>query len=221
MVVAPKRLLRCAITDLASYTSDVRQERALRLGKQLRRWAFDGVDIVQLREKTLGSGEVFALAEAAKKVFGELATSLASSENSQPPRLLVNSRADIALAAGADGVHLPAHPGALTPAQVRELFHRAGRPDCIVSVSCHTLEEVRAGRDAEASFILFGPVFEKRVGSVVVSPGIGLGRLQEACVLGAPVPVLALGGLTVAEIPGCLQAGARGVAGIRLFQPPE
>ena len=64
--------------------------------------------------------------------------------HSRAPKLLINSRADVAVAAGADGVHLTSAPGSLTPAQVRQLYAAAGLPEPVVSVSCHTLAEVAA-----------------------------------------------------------------------------
>lgn len=217
MVVAPGRLLRYAITDLASPLSDAAGDRALRLREQLRRWTVDQVDIVQLREKTLDAGDLLALARFAQATLEELAVKPGTAEAPGRPRLLVNGRVDVALAAGADGVHLPAHPGALTPAQVRELFNRAGRTDCLVSISCHTADEVEAARDAGADLILFGPIFEKRVGGEVAVEGKGLQALRHAALTAQPVPLLALGGVTADRIASCLRAGAAGVAGIRLF----
>jgi thiamine-phosphate pyrophosphorylase len=87
----------------------------------------------------------------------------------------------------------------------------------VVSVSCHTLDEVQRAHRAEVDLILFGPVFEKRVEGEVVAPGAGLAGLQAACKVAPGSPVLALGGITVANTPACLAAGAAGIAGIRLF----
>lgn len=209
-MISTRRPICCAITDLSSSSSDSPADRRLRLQKDLRRWAVDGVDTVQLREKALNTGELFALVHVAMGVLRQLP------EESRP-RLLVNGRADVALAAGADGVHLPGGPGALTPAQVRATFAGAGRPRCLVSVSGHTLDEVATAHAGGADLILFGPVFEKNVDGEVVVPGKGLAFLREACVLAKPVPVLALGGITRARLDACLQAGAAGFASIRTF----
>lgn len=217
MVVAALKPLRYAITDLTSSLSDAPAKRTLRLRKQLERWAVDGVDIVQLREKSLGAGELLALAQAGLAILKEAGR---QAEDSRRPQLLINGRVDVALASGADGVHLPAHPGALHPAQVRELFLRAGRSDCLISVSCHTADEVEAARDGGADLILFGPVFEKRVGGVVVVEGMGLQALRHAALTAQPVPLLALGGVTADRVASCLRAGAAGVAAIRLFGEP-
>jgi thiamine-phosphate pyrophosphorylase len=190
-------MLRCAITD-GEY-----------LGGDAGRWAAEGVDLVQLRAKTLEAG---ALADLGRWILRDIAETA-----STHTKLLINGRADVAVAIGADGVHLTAREGELTPQQVRAVFAHAGRPAPLVSVSCHTLEEVARARDQRADYILFGPVFEKRVGDEVVQGGVGLERLHEACGTAASVPVLALGGVTQQTIPFCLQAGARGIAGIRLF----
>ena len=182
----------------------------MRLEAALRRWAVDGVDTVQLREKVLNTGELFALAITAMEVLRSVP------DSNHRPRLLINSRLDIALAAGADGVHLSAHPGALKAAQVRTAF--AGRPDSLVSKSCHTLREVAAAREDGVDLILFGPVFEKRVAGEVAVEGKGLPLLRQACRAAGPVPVLALGGVLPARVTACLAAGAAGFASIRAFQ---
>jgi len=115
--------------------------------------------------------------------------------------LLVNDRADVALAAGADGVHLPAR--GLSPGHARSLGLR------VVGVSVHSAEAVaRASREG-ADFAVFAPVYDtsgKR--------GRGEAALADAC-RAAPIPVLALGGVDETNAFRCLQAGARGVACIR------
>jgi thiamine-phosphate pyrophosphorylase len=144
------------------------------------------------------------------------------------PKLLINSRADVAVASGADGVHLTSATGELTPADVRKLYASAGLPEPIVSVSCHTLSEIPRARDADATFILFGPVFEKVVSTpsstasreARLSEGVGLNLLHLACTTAAPTPVLALGGITPENTSATLAAGAAGVAAIRMFLAP-
>ncbi len=86
-----------------------------------------------------------------------------------------------------------------------------------VSVSCHTVEEVRMAREEGASAALFAPVFGKTVGGVEVVPGVGLDKLREACAAAGRMPVFALGGISVANAAECVAAGAAGVAGIRMF----
>ena len=152
-----------------------------------------GVDYIQIREKDLPARELFEFTLAVLECRAE-------TSNHLPTKILVNSRCDIALATGADGVHLPAR----APAEVL--------PGLIIARSCHTLEEVAA---AQADLVTFGPVFE--------TPGkgtpVGLEQLRRACAMGKPV--YALGGVNWENAAACRQAGVTGIAGIRLFQDPE
>lgn len=200
-------MLRCAITDGSSLAGDLTARG--RLLERTRRWAADGIDLVQLREKHLEAGALLELAEEMLRILRAEAVS--------QTKLLINSRVDVAVAAGANGVHLTAHPDELTPKQVRAVFAHAGSPEPVVSVSCHTLDEVNRATQNGADYILFGPVFEKRVPGDLARDGVGTELLRAACEAAAPVPVLALGGVTTQTIPLCLSAGASGIAGIRAF----
>jgi thiamine-phosphate pyrophosphorylase len=200
-------MLRYAITSRASYPGD-EIERQAALLRQASRWVADGIDLIQLREKDLAPAEVAALAREILKAI-ELAGS--------STKLLINSRADIAIAIGAHGVHLTASPGELTPTQVRGLYASANLPAPIISISCHTLEDVKRGRDDHADAILFAPVFEKVIAGHIITAGSGLDELSNACVMASPIPVYALGGVTLDNAPSCIDAGAAGIAGIRLF----
>jgi thiamine-phosphate pyrophosphorylase len=181
-----------------------------------------GVDLIQLRETDLAARELEALAREAVAAIRKLRT-----ENRElRTKLLINSRTDVALAAGADGVHLPA--GDLPASEVRAIAGSCaaaalGRGFCIGS-SCHSTAEVQSAYSHGADFVVFGPVFEKSG-----KQGVGLKALVAACTPSGPVPkteaghrsampVLALGGVTVENAANCLRAGAAGVAGIRLFQ---
>jgi thiamine-phosphate pyrophosphorylase len=201
-------MLRYAITDRARLPGD-EQSRQAALLEQAAGFASEGIDFLQLREKDLQPAALAALAR-------ELLVVLRAQPN--PPKFLINSRADIAIATRADGVHLTSAPGALTPTQIRTLYAGANLPTPIVGVSCHTLAEVtQASSDPATTLILFGPVFEKRIGEEVISAGTGLNLLRSACEAAAPTPVLALGGITLANAQACLAAGAAGIAAIRLF----
>jgi thiamine-phosphate pyrophosphorylase len=216
-------MLRYAITGRLRFAADEPARQAALL-VQAALLAADGIDFIQLREKDLSAA---ALASLARRL---LAT-LRADPTHPAPRLLINSRADIAVATCADGVHLTSAPGSLTPAQVRTLYAAASLPEPIVSLSCHTLAEVaRAASfapDERPTLILFGPVFEKVIaedrapekslGDKKISPGTGLDLLRAACAAAAPVPVLALGGINRSNTDACLDAGAAGVAAIRLF----
>ena len=217
MVVEGKRLSRCAITDLGAQGLCSPESRRLRLAEQVRRWAVEGVDIVQLREKQLDSGEMLELAKIAMGVLRGTALAFGGASGAKRTKLVINGRADVAAAAAADGVHLTARSGELTPGQAKAVFARANHPSCLVSVSCHSVAEVVSARDAGADLILLGPVFEKRIRGVIISTGLGVSELSTACSVAGSIPVLALGGVTEGNAPACLAAGAAGVAGIRLF----
>ena len=200
-------MLRYAITQADRFgEGDAARQAGLLADAE--RWAAEGMDYVQLREKDLLAGDLLTLTRGMVTVFRR---------HGGRTKLLVNGRADVAVGGGADGVHLTAHPDELTPEQVRRVFALAGVKEPVVSVSAHTLSEVERARDGGADLILFGPVFEKRVGGEVVVEGTGLERLREACVAAGDVPVLALGGVISENACVCLGAGAAGTAGIRLF----
>jgi thiamine-phosphate pyrophosphorylase len=201
-------MLRYAITSRALYGDDERQ-RQTGLLRQVCRWVGDGIDLIQLREKDLSAAALADLTGAALKTI---------TEADSPTKLLINSRADIAIATGAHGVHLTTAPGELTATRVRNLYAAAGLRAPIITVSCHTLEEVQRARDDHADAILFAPVFEKVVDGRITVPGQGLEQLRAACRAASPVPVYALGGVTMQNAPACVAAGAVGIAGIRLFR---
>ena len=194
-------MIRYAITDGARFGRDAAARRGGLL-KDAARWADAGVEFVQLREKDLGEEELLELAAAMMRIFRE---------SGGGTRLLVNGRVDVAVAAGADGVHLTAASGEMNAAKVRASFPR----EVVVSVSCHSVEEARRKNDAD--LILFGPVFEKRVGGDVVVEGVGLEALREACAVAGEAKVLALGGVAAENLQRCVDAGAAGVAAIRMF----
>lgn len=209
-----------AITDRRLYGADEARCHQ-HLVEQAAAWAAHGVAFVQLREKDLPAREQVELARAMRGALRQAG----GQTRLLIPRLLVHGRADVALAAGADGVHLPSGPDALTPGEVRRIFAAGGRTLApTISVSCHTLSEVQTARHQEADCILFAPVFEKIVRNDCLQtqrlPGTGLALLEEACRAASPAPVFALGGVTAENAALCIRAGAAGVAAIRLMQEP-
>jgi thiamine-phosphate pyrophosphorylase len=211
-------MLRYAITDRLRFAGNENARQAALL-EQAARLASDGVDFLQLREKDL---PVAALADIARSLLA-----IIRSDRDEPQlKLLINSRADIAVATRADGVHLTSSPDALTPSQIRTLYAAAALPDPIISVSFHSLAEIdrieASAPEDRPTHILFGPVFEKVIAedslrTRKVTEGTGLDLLRTACAAAAPISVLALGGITEENAPDCLAAGAAGIAAIRLF----
>jgi thiamine-phosphate pyrophosphorylase len=126
----------------------------------------------------------------------------------------VNDRFDVALAAGAAGVHLGEN--SLPVSVVAQSRGFSAPPNFLMGVSCHAKEAaVQAARDG-ASYLFFGPVFATPSKAAFGAPQ-GLARLREVC-SAVNIPVLAIGGITVENAVDCCAAGAAGVAGIRLFQ---
>jgi thiamine-phosphate pyrophosphorylase len=167
---------------------------------QLVRRAVDaGVSLIQLREKQLSA-----------VVLYEMAKEAAAITHASQTRLLINDRADIARAAGADGVHLTAQ--SLEAAVVRRAFG----PDFLIGVSSHSMAEARAARDGSADFAVFGPVFDTPSKRAYGEP-VGLPRLAAAANELAPFPLIAIGGVAPDNISRCRASGAAGIAGISLF----
>ena len=191
------------ITDRAQFpgTDNERQTRLLECIKQ---YARAGVDFIQLREKDLCARDLESLARAALENIGGGRT-----------QLLINSRTDVALAVGADGVHLRSDD--VSPTEVRNIWG-AARPKTnpVIAVSCHTEDEVIAAKNSGADFVVYGPVLGKVSDTVQPSEPIGLAQLRHVC--RHSIRVLALGGVTEENGRACVDAGAAGVAGIRLFQ---
>ena len=157
----------------------------------------DPADVaVQLREKDLDG-----------RALTDLARALRATTAAAGVRLYVNDRIDVALAVGADGVHLGGT--SLAPAEARAIA-----PALAIAVSTHGSADVRAavGDSAQPAFAVFGPIRDtpsKRA----YGPPLGLGALADAARL--DLPLLALGGLDARDVPDVLAAGAHGVACIR------
>lgn len=168
-----------------------------------------GVDYVQLREKDLPPRELEKLATTCAEGVRR------ARQQGSPTKLLINSRCDVAIACGADGVHLrSATSGEISAGDARSIFACAGNSDPVIAVSCHGLAEVLRAESEGADFAVFGPIFGKGT-----TPGTGLDALRIVCSRkSAVMPVLALGGVTAANASRCLTEGAAGIAAVRLFQ---
>jgi len=144
----------------------------------------------------------------------ELVVRAASITRGSKTRLMVNDRVDVARAAGADGVHLTARS---LPTHVVRMICGA---EFLIGVSTHSVEEAQAARAGGADFVVFGPVFETE-SKRAFGPPQGLASLRAITRALNGFPVLAIGGITLDNITACLSVGARGVAGITLFNNPK
>jgi len=204
------------ITDRAQFAG-TEPDRRSQLLQTIRQAASAEVDYIQLREKDLCARELESLAREALHLI--------RSESSS--KLLINHRTDIALALGADGVHLTGADIAASDA--RALTASAHRTEpFLIAASCHSSHEVRLAESHGADFAVLAPIFEK-IG--IVKNGIGLEELSRAAQKDKSLdlrveagearrtfPVFALGGLDLQRAALCANAGAAGIAGIRLFQ---
>jgi thiamine-phosphate pyrophosphorylase len=187
----------CYVTDRKGLP-----ERSLRdVAEKIRLAAAAGADWVQIREKDLPPRELLELAREAVQ--------------STAARIFINDRLDVALAAGATGVHLGR---ASVPAAEVVRWRRAGNTaeNFSIGVSCHSLDEVREAEAAGADYAFFGPVFEtpsKRA----FGPPQGIALLGEIC-RAVKIPVVAIGGVDEKNAASLIRAGAAGVAAIRTFQ---
>jgi len=152
-----------------------------------------GVRAVQLREKDLSPDELLPLAERLRDLT-----------RAYRARLLINSDIDVALAVAADGVHLPCDSSALASAR-----RRLG-PDRLLGVSTHNQAEIEAAVAAKADFMTFGPVFATASKLPFGAP-VGIAALQGAC-RQSPMPVFALGGISVDRLDQLPSSGIAGVA---------
>jgi thiamine-phosphate pyrophosphorylase len=195
-------LLLYYITDRTQFSGDKPEQRR-RLLSKIGEAAVCGVDYIQLREKDLSARELEEMAHEAVRVLRA---------SSGQTKLLINSRSDVALAVDADGVHLRSEDVSVRDA--RSIATRCGAREWIVGISCHSEEHVARAAAQGADFAVFAPVFAKR--DAPNTPSTGIEGLRRACQ--HKVPVLALGGVTMQNARACIEAGAAGIAGIRLFQ---
>ncbi|HLB25943.1 MAG TPA: thiamine phosphate synthase [Nitrospirota bacterium] len=152
-----------------------------------------GVKGVLLREKDLPDRELLALAGRVRDLTLR-----------HRVRFLVSGRTDVAMAVGADGVHLSA--GSLPPEAAREVVG----DEKYVGVSTHSIEEAVRAKEGGADFITFGPVFFTESKAKYGEPA-GLDALARVCAE-VDIPVFALGGITEENVLDTLKAGAFGVA---------
>ena len=204
-------MIRCLITDGTASRNETQWV------DHAAAWIAEGVELLQIREREL---PVRQLAELTRKVL--------SLPNPHGTKILINDRADVAIACGAHGVHL--RDGSVPP----EIF---ARPGFLVSMSCHGIADLEEtpplphGHGSEslslyravtvrerlrgADFILLAPIF-KPLSKEDTRPVLGIEEIREITRI-SPIPVLALGGINAANARLCVAAGAAGVAGISYF----
>lgn len=180
-------LIRCLITD-----GTVLQNEPKWLDHAAA-WIADGVELLQIREPELTPRQLASLTRKVLRL-----------PNPHDTKILVNDRADIAIACGASGVHLK--DGSVLP----EIF---ARPGFWISVTCHSVPDLQKTRGAD--FVILAPVF-KPLSKADARPALGTAAITEAARISS-IPVLALGGITAANAHLCLEAGAAGIAGISYF----
>ncbi len=177
------------ITDMSAFPGNEASRRQHLLNK-ISEAASAGVNYIQLREKDLPAAELEKLAREAIGILRDTRNSKVAT------RLLINSRADIALAVESDGVHLRGDD--VSPRVIAALGEttRNSKPEArnfLTAVSCHSAGDVRRAQQEGANFAVLGPVFEKT--TAPQEPALGLQTLRLACQGG--LPVYALGGITL------------------------
>jgi thiamine-phosphate pyrophosphorylase len=197
------RPIVCYVTNGRDFPPEARY----RLTLQCVQSAFDaGADWIEIREKDLPAKALFALVRESVAM---------AAPHSDTRRVLVNDRLDIAVAAGATGVHLR---GESAPAETVVRWCRNGNApsDFLIGLSCHSLDDAKAAANAGINYIFFGPIFDSPAKRKFGEPQ-GVDRLSEVC-HAVGIPVIAIGGINDRNAADCIRSGASGVAAIRLFQ---
>jgi thiamine-phosphate pyrophosphorylase len=200
---APDKPIICYVTDRKSLSPGPSVENLL---VKIRASVEARVDWIQIREKDLPARELLTLAREAVGI---------SQTPGRVTRVLVNDRLDVALAAGAAGVHLGQES---VPAKEAVKWCRAGNAPAgfLIGVSCHSLEETREAEKAGADFLFYGPIYETPSKRAFGQPQ-GIARLAETSAA-VGIPVIAIGSINERNAAECLRAGAAGIAAIRMFQ---
>jgi thiamine-phosphate pyrophosphorylase len=208
--------LLCYVTDRRSLVAAEPGEARRMLLQKIAAAAAAGVDWIQIREKDISGKECSSLTREALQLVANSASAAASSTGKAArPRIFVNDRLDVALAAQAGGVHLGEK--SLPPEEARRLVDLLRREkNFLIGVSCHSLEAAQAAEQGGADYLFFGPLFVTPSKAAYGAPQ-GLAPLTEVC-RAVALPVLAIGGITLENAAACFSAGASGIAAIRLFQ---
>ncbi|OQW49242.1 MAG: thiamine phosphate synthase [Nitrospira sp. HN-bin3] len=173
------------------------------LDEVLKLAATGGAKVFQYRNKTASMKVAYAEALALRRVAQELGV-----------LFIVNDRCDLALAVDADGVHLG--QGDLPLHLARQVMGS----DKLIGVSTHNPEQVRTATEGGPDYLGFGPIF-KPGSKTDHDPIVGLAGLKAVRPL-TPLPIFAIGGITLERVEDVISAGANGVAVISaILQAPD
>jgi thiamine-phosphate diphosphorylase len=197
-VTRDERPTLCLVTDRRRLTRQARTTQAelAALEAAIDEAAAAGIDVIQVRERDLEAADLAAFVARVVRRMRGTAT-----------RVVVNERADVARAAGADGVHLRSDGPPV------ERMRAWGPTAWWVGRSIHSAAD--AERHQSADYLLFGTTFAS-TSKPAGAPVAGLAALGEAVRVSA-TPIWAIGGVTPETAPACLEAGAKGVAAIAAF----
>lgn len=189
----------CLITPGQASSSNFEIEKP-KILKTIRAAVADGVNLIQIREKALPARLLFDLVRNSVEILA-----------STSALVLVNDRPDVAVASGADGVHLP--ETSFAPSVVRRVFGSK----LVIGVSAHSIEYSAAAAEAGADYVFFGPIFE----TPGKGPSVGTESLGAVCSTLKPFPVIALGGIDQSNLEKVFAVGASGIAAIRSLNDDE
>ncbi len=189
-MLLPSKLYAITSRDLSNCTHEEITGQLLSAGARL----------IQLRDKEASAKEMLEAARACLRLTRPAGATL-----------IINDRADVALAADADGVHLGQDD--LAVEEARELLG----PDKIIGVSTHSLDEFREALETSANYIAVGPVFATTT-KENPDPVVGLELVRAARQL-TQRPLVAIGGVTIERAPGVIAAGADAVAVVSALYP--
>jgi thiamine-phosphate pyrophosphorylase len=202
-----RRFIVCYVTDRQSLRLDAGQSRESALVRRIENAVRAGLDWIQIREKDLPARDLLGVT---RRAIGLCKSTSAQTET----RILVNDRLDVAWAAGAAGIHAGENSPPLRV--LVQSVHVSLATDFLVGASCHSLASAANAAEAGADYLFFGPIFDTP-SKARFGPAQGLAKLAQICVA-VSIPVIAIGGITVENAGQCLEAGAAGIAAIRLFQ---
>jgi len=208
---AAKKIIVCYVTDRKSLIPAGAEAWDAKMLENIRTVLDAGADWIQIREKDLPARELLDFARQAVQIIDAR-----GGKTPQTARIIVNDRLDVALTAGAHGVHLG--QASIVAGDVVPWCRAGNAPaDFTIGVSCHNLEEARNAEKAKLDHIFFGPIFETPSKREFGTPQ-GIQKLAEICRAVPSIDVIAIGGVNAGNAASCIRAGASGIAAIRMFQ---